>query len=167
MNTIRFDYDIYFRQNCIVPVCGIIFSILGIVLLLISLIRGYHDLDARNFKNEVIKGTFVFCIIVHLTIGCILPLAHGGIYMLFEKEKEAKHVSGKIEDMIDLPLYGGGKYYDENNQFKGHGKCIVIDGTKYYLMYGDLNVGDDITIRVLPKSKLVLELTINEEGGSL
>ncbi len=91
-------------------------------------------------------------------------LSRGGIHLIHEKEEDAVFISGKIEDSMDLSLYssGGTKYYTENHTFQGYGKCIVIDGTKYYLMYGDIKEGDDITIKVLPESKLILELTIND-----
>ena len=63
----------------------------------------------------------------------------------------------KIEDTFEIPFFGGMKYdVDQNN---GYGEGIVIDGTKYYLMtYGDYKEGDVVTIKVLPKSKLILEM---------
>ena len=62
----------------------------------------------------------------------IIPLARGGVHMLYEKEKDAVEIVGEIEYTLELPSLGGNKYGVEQNHRYGEG--IVIDGTKYYLM---------------------------------
>ncbi len=97
-----------------------------------------------------------------------IVLANSGIYLLHEKEKDWVVVTGEVEEISQLSQIEGGKYYDENDNFKGFGEKVIVNGSKYYLQYGDLNVGDHVIMKVLPKSKLVLELSVmsKQDDGS-
>lgn len=162
----QFDYNTYYRINFELPFRSVIFGLIVIVstaLIVVKKFKNNHYIDLKSFILDNSKQLFVIAIALSIMLVHIPSLARGGIYLIQEKEEDAILISGKIEDFMKLSLYSSGnKYYDKNSTFQGYGECIVIDGIKYYLMYGDLKKGDDVTVKVLPKSKLILEFTIND-----
>lgn len=148
-----YDYDIYFRQNCIVPLCLALFCLVFFIYSLVMIIK---DRGASSPKKIIVSILFLFISLFLLIIN-LYPLFRGGIYLLFEKETDQIQVSGKIEDTMEIDFYTGQKYDTENNH--GYGEIIVVNGKKYYLTtYGDFGVGDDVILDVLPKSGFVLKM---------
>ena len=83
------------------------------------------------------------------------------VVALREKEKDAVIISGTISEVFDLPQIGFtyGRIYPN----KGYGMGIVLGDIKYYLPnLGEFTVGDRVSAKVLPKSKLVLEMVFAE-----
>ena len=148
-----FDYNMYYRQNCIVPLCLLVFSILLLVLDVIGILK---NKQASTPKSIVVEVVFLF-IFVFLIVVNLAPLIRGGIYLLSEKESDKTQISGVIEETGEIGFYTGQKYGVEQNL--GSGETITIDGIKYYLVtYGDYREGDVVTLEVLPRSKFVLSI---------
>ncbi len=153
----KYDYGVYFRQNCIIPL---------LILLFLAFIfaRCSYNLIARitlssfmeSLKKNAKTGILLLVCFLLICINAII-LLRGGIYLLFEKEADAVEISGVIEHTVEIDGITGGKYGVKNNY--GRGEALIIDGKKYYLTtYGDLKVGDRVVMLVLPKSKFVLEI---------
>ena len=154
----QFDYNIYLLDNCLYRLLFFVPTIICLVVATVNAVREYHNNHSDNTSlKPVLKWIAFFVAAVIVASANVIPLLRGGIYLLFETEKEAIRITGEIEDTFEIPFFGGMKYdVDQNN---GYGEGIVIDGTKYYLMtYGDYKEGDVVTIKVLPKSKLILEM---------
>lgn len=148
-----FDYNVYFRQNCVVPVA---FLLVTIFVVSSQIARWWNNNGASTNVTRLTRALAV-CIFVFLFIVNMIPLIRGGAYLLIEKESDVIQVQGTIEDTIELGSIGGAKYQVEQNH--GYGEAIVIDGSKYYLMtYGDYRIGDNVVIDVLPRSSLVLRI---------
>ncbi|MCH5316660.1 MAG: hypothetical protein J1E05_01670 [Eubacterium sp.] len=144
-----YDYNVYLRQNCIVPLCLALFTLIWFIGFLVSFLK------EKNKKQ--LKFILFFLIPAFLITINLFPLLRGGIYLLFEKETDQIQVSGKIEDTMEIDSYTGQKYDTENNH--GYGEIIVVNGEKYYLTtYGDFGVGDDVILDVLPRSGFVLKM---------
>ena len=149
------NYETYFRQNCVIPTLLILFCIILIVIFIFKAVSNIHYKSIKTY--EILKLAFFLLIFVFLISVNIPPLARGGIHLFFEKEKDAIAIEGQIEDTFELSWFGGSKYGVEQNH--GNGEGIIINGTKYYLMtYGDLKKGNSVSIKILPKSKLILEI---------
>ena len=152
-----YEYNIYYRQNCIIPIILILFIGLLMVKIGWNLFKKFSTI---NFY-QCVKENIPQCIFL---IGCLFLIAinsihlfRGGIYLLTEKESDVININGTIEETIEIDFLTGSKYNVENNH--GRGEAIVINGTRYYLTtYGDLKVGDNVSITVLPKSKFILEI---------
>lgn len=151
-----YDYNMYYRQNCLVPLFIIVFCSPGLIIAVVSFIK-----NCRSHSVEgVLKAAFVASIFLFLIIGNVIPLVRGGIYLLFEKENDAIQLSGQIEKTIELAHYGGGRYGSTENNH-GYGEAIVVNGETYYLTtYYDFKVGDNVVIDVLPRSRIVLRLEL-------
>ena len=141
-----FDYGVYFRQNCIVPLLLLLFFA-------VLLIRVGYRLVLRLSKNFCLGAlkensltlVLLAVLILFITISAV-PLLRGGIYLLFEKESD-----------VEIDGITGGKYGTENNN--GRGEALIVNGAKYYLTtYGDLKVGDSVVMSVLPRSRFVLNI---------
>lgn len=152
-----FDYGVYFRQNCIVPLLLLLFFA-------VLLIRVGYRLVLRLSKNFCLGAlkensltlVLLAVLILFITISAV-PLLRGGIYLLFEKESDAVEMSGVIERTVEIDGITGGKYGTENNN--GRGEALIVNGAKYYLTtYGDLKVGDSVVMSVLPRSRFVLNI---------
>ena len=157
----QFSYDTYYYQDCILHCCALLFSSLVGVAAVKEIIKKYRTKHFRRTQYlilEILKDIMIVGIIANLITVSLIPLMRGAIHLLYEKEKDAVEITGEIEEVYALPFYGGGKYYDENNIHQGYGKVMVIDETKYHFMYGDFGEGDVVSIKVLPKSKKILEI---------
>ena len=148
-----YDYNVYFRQNCIVPLCLAVFSLILCIISFVSFFKGRVTQPNKKYIAFIaFISTSLFLMIINL-----FPLFRGGIYLLYEKETDQIQVSGKIEDMIEIDFLTGAKYRTENNN--GNGEIIVVNSKKYYLTtYGDFDVGDYVILHVLPRSRFVLKL---------
>jgi hypothetical protein len=134
------------------------FSIIALTVFIVGYVRYFRSEVSHRSYVEIAKMIIGLAVILFLMMVQIIPLSRGGIYLLFEKENDAIEITGEIENTFEIPSVGGMKYNVKQNH--GSGEGIVIEGTKYYLMtYGDFREGDIVTIKVLPKSKLVLELS--------
>ncbi len=154
----QFDYEIYRLDNCVYPVFFLMFSIIALTVFIVGYVRYFRSEVSHRSYVEIAKMIIGLAVILFLMMVQIIPLSRGGIYLLFEKENDAIEITGEIENTFEIPSVGGMKYNVKQNH--GSGEGIVIEGTKYYLMtYGDFREGDIVTIKVLPKSKLVLELS--------
>ena len=158
---LTFDYSVYYRQNCIVPIWFLL--VFGIPFLVIGIIHSIKTIKAiirkqYSFSLKNCVGTlFMLCIWGFMFVTNASQLLRGGIFLLFEKESDTILLSGVIEETGEMRHYFGGDYDVEQNH--GYGETITINGTKYYLQtYGDCKIGDVVTIEVLPKSKFVLSI---------
>ena len=151
----KYDYSVYYRQNCVVPLILALFSLAFLSYVLIVF--------WRSGKKESTDYAKVF---LFLCIGCFLlginvvSLSRGGIFLLFEKETDQIQIEGIVEETIEIDSLTGAEYRDDNPfRNHGHGEALVIKGEKYYLTsYGDTKVGDYVRLSILPKSHFVLEL---------
>ena len=163
-NIITYDYDVYFRQNCIVPLCLALFCLIFFISFLVSILKEGGK-PAPPLKKAISYIPFILIPLCLMIIN-LFPLFRGGIHLLYEKETDQIQVSGKIEETMEIDSYTGAKYDTENNH--GNGEIIVVNGEKYYLTtYGDFGVGDDVVLNVLPRSGFVLEMQrANSTSGS-
>ena len=153
-----YDYYVYYRQNCIIPLILLFFSSVLFFLQIYSLWK-----ERITYSTKDIMVSFLFlCIALFLMIANIVPLVRGGAYLLVEKEEDAIQVSGEVEGTIEIDFVTGAKYRVENNN--GSGEAIVVNGVKYYLTtYGDIQAGDYVTLDVLPRSGFVLKMEHNND----
>ena len=149
-----YDYNVYFRQNCIVPLFFAVFSLIVFIGMLVSFLkaRAVPNSKANNILTIFFTFLQLYCFIIFS-----IPLFRGGIYLLFEKETDQIQVSGIIEGTAEIDSLTGAKYDTENNA--GNGEIVIVNGKKYYLMsYGDFGVGDHVILHVLPRSGFVLKM---------
>lgn len=149
----KYDYNVYFRQNCAVPMVLLLFVVFLFILNIHSLVED----GVPNTPKDVFHACCFMCIFLFLMIVNIIPLARGGAYLLIEKENDAIYMSGTIEDTLEIGFLGGQKYPVDRNH--GYGEAIVVNGERYYLTtYGDFQIGDRVAFAVLPRSGFVLEM---------
>lgn len=153
----KFDYNMYFRQNCILPLFFGTLSIIVLTIMVISLCKDFFSQNSPGWlKANLSELLFLLIPLIILTLN-IVNISRGGIFLLSEKEKDAVNVTGVIERTIEIDSLTGSKYGVENN--RGFGEIIVVDGKKYKLMtYGDLREGDFVKMEVLPRSGYVLRI---------
>lgn len=153
-----YDYNVYYRQNCILPLILLFFSSILFFLQIYSLRKERHTYSPK----DILFSIFFLCVALFLMIANIVPLVRGGAYLLAEKEEDAIQVSGTVEGTIEIDFVTGAKYRVENND--GNGEAIVVNGKKYYLTtYGDIQVGDYVVLDVLPRSGFVLKMEQNND----
>ena len=151
----KFAYEEYYRQDCIVPLLLIFFSAIILIKIIVSMIRKYMGGGLLNFiKGNTLNMLFFIVFISLITIN-LIHLLRGGIHLLYENQQHAIHISGFIENTDEIDAFTGSKYSVEQNN--GNGVSIVVNGVKYYLMtFGDLKTGDYVSLEVLPKSGFIL-----------
>ena len=184
MIKMQFDYSDYHWQNCWCPMVFLLLTTLALIWVIVwiikeskdpnlykgnervELISGYAEIyneskDSERYRarkrSRKIAEYIASVLIMGVLMGTLIfDLANGGIFLLFEKEEHSIEMTGEIEGIID-PRHVYGKYIvDEKHVY---GEFIFVDGQKYYLMTsGDLTEGDTVSMRVLPRSKFVLEI---------
>lgn len=158
-----FEYDAYWRNLCSVPVFGIVWSV--IILLVGIIVLAYFAISKKKEKMVITLVTLLLAI-VFLPLNNrndIINLQNGGIYLLEEKEDAAITGTGTIENIVEpSELFPQFKGY-HNGKYK-YGADITIDG-KIYLAIdsGDFDVGDRVIITYLPKSRVILSIYAVDE----
>lgn len=147
----KFEYNEYYRLLVIASICIMTFSLIGILINIILLIKnnGYIKFDKRIIK-------YLVSIIVHaffFSLGAA-PFKHGR-HLITEKETDKINVIGEVDCIKET--YGINKYvYKDENSFAYY---IYIEGQEYYIMYiGDIKIGDKVEVEYLPKSKVILSI---------
>ena len=155
----EYDYSVYYRQNCILP---ILFSSFCLILLTVFVVSVCKKLSAHE-PLDILQSVLILVTFLLLTTLNLTPLFRGGFWLLFEKENDAVTITGTVEETDEI-RFAGAKYGVENNN--GFGETLVVDGVKYYLMtYGDTEVGDTVTLKVLPRSRIVLGLYGSDQNS--
>ena len=155
----NFEYEVYFRQDCVVPLLFLLFNLVFVVAIVINMIKVIVQFGISTFWDNCPKYIVGLLIGLLLVSYLLVPLVRGGFYLLFEKKQDAVIIEGEVQELFENGSFGAPRYGIEQN--KGRGEGIVIDGVKYYVMtYGNIRRGDRVRMRVLPKSKFVLEWTI-------
>ena len=147
----KFEYNEYYRMLVIASICIMTFSLIGILINIILLIKnnGYKKFDKRIIKYLVSISVLTFL----FSLGAA-PFKHGR-HLITEKETDKINVIGEVDCI--KKTYGINKYsYNDVNSFARH---ISIDGEVYYIMYiGDIKIGDKVEVEYLPKSKVILSI---------
>ncbi len=159
-----YDYSVYYRQNCVVPIFICLFFLGMLILSIVSLVKDLRS-HTKERINSIFSAVIVVGIALYLFIESAIPLARGGIYLLFEKESDSVQVSGQVEETIEIAFYGGGKYGSTENNH-GWGEAIIVNGKKYYMTsYYDIKEGDYVVLDVLPRSRLVMKMQRSTQDG--
>lgn len=155
----RFDYKTYFWTNLVIPLLFLALSCFAGIGFVLSSTRKIVEQGFNSYMSDWISNiTSVFILFVLITVS-VIPLARGGIYLLFEKEKDSVIVEGVVSETFDTNEIFVTKYTLEGKIVFGGG--IVVDSKKYYCVsYGNIKTGDHVRIKALPKSTLILEWTI-------
>lgn len=164
----KFDYDSYRRVLCFTA----IFMLVCGILLLIGCIIGIFMFKKYLVSEGKIKGiikvvgiVLALCISVFFITYSFSHLCYG-INLINEKPNDALIVVGKIEEIKELrnPLphdyiYISNYIPDDYSIEERYAHLITISDKQYYIMIkGDLQVGDYVEIKYLPKSTIILEI---------
>lgn len=84
-----------------------------------------------------------------------------GVHLVKEKEVDKMECEGIVTDF--KKTYGNNKYvYNGKNTFAYY---IFIDDEKYYIMHtGDLEIGDKVVFKYLPKSRVILSIKEKQQN---
>lgn len=159
----KFRYNYYRKTLLIVPLFVIILILVMLFILSISIFNG------NNFTNLYLsKIIILLCLSISLSEFFIDSIGHlkYGIFLLVQKPINSLKTTGEIEKIKELknPFVHNYKYarrdYETENS---NAHLITISGKKYYFMIkGELKVGNKVEISYLPKSTIVLEVNIIE-----
>lgn len=161
----KYNYAVYLRHNCYTP---LFFGLFALILFIGVFVGAYKDnvFSGKKPDLEIIgKYVFALCTSVYLLWVTVVPLARGGLYLLFEDENNTIQVEGTIDKLEKTsPTIS---YYTKDHQLIGEGEALIVNGEKYYtISYGNKNLGDHVHLTVLPKSHFVLELYIIDSDSS-
>lgn len=158
-----FEYSSYWIQ---LVGNALVFAFFGVIVLLWGII--VHMFPNRfTLKRSKIKFFrqnrylhLYWCIISFLLL-CMISIRHMNIDLIFEKESDSRNANGVITNIE--PAKTDFKLYKEGSRvFPDY---ITINDTSYYIMdIGNFEVGDQVDIIYLPKSKIILSIyETNEE----
>ena len=86
-------------------------------------------------------------------------LAHGGIYLIGEKEEAAIALQGEISDMEELADFSFPRVKTQYEYEGYHGVQFTVNGVECAApIKGSLEVGDTVEVVYLPKSGYVLSI---------
>ena len=167
----KFDYD-YYRNVLLFVAIGMLIA--GIILMSTTL---YATIKGKPFANNsflnkkfmrILIFTLSICASLSFIVGSINRLKHG-IYLINEKPEDALVIQGEIEDIKEIKdpfehtykSIEGEEFEKYTTALELHAHLITISGKNYYFMIkGELKVGDNVEISYLPKSTIVLEVNI-------
>lgn len=156
----KFDYDYYKRSLFSVPVVLIaLFSCLLFVTIFFSIVGKKNVIE--NKIMSIVAYIILFCFILFGLIDSMGKLQYG-IKLNTETPNDTSTITGEIEKIEELknPFTHDYKIAPIG---RVNAQLITISGKKYYFMIkGDLEIGDKVEIKYLPKSTIVLEVNIIE-----
>lgn len=159
----KFDYKYLKNGLCIMEIIMLVIGVIIIVCYLIPIFN--KSFFAQNKIKKLLTSIFSLGISVFFLIHSITHLKYG-IFLLVEKPVDALKLQGEIEEIKEIrnPFIHDNKYaYRDYGVLNTHAHLITISEKKYYFMIkGDLKVGDYVEIKYLPKSTIVLEVNIIE-----
>ena len=180
----KFDYEYYRRVLFWVPLGALIFftfCILGTIVIAFIIKKPFNaDWMSSSLKEtlynfcgkKIVKLIFVFLMSLFFLTNMYAPIGRlkYGIFLRDETPKDALITKGKIEDIkiIKNPsthTYKSikGENFEKYTPLECDAHLITISEKEYYFMIkGDLQVGDYVEIKYLPKSTIVLEVKIIE-----
>ncbi len=136
-----YDYFEYYKVMFIAP---IVFFCFAALVTLVNLLK------QKNVKGKA----FSILTLMILLFVCLFPFVHG-IHLFLEKEEDSLELAGVITDIQDT--HGLNKY--RHNDHTAFASYVYIDGEKFYIMcIEDYQIGDEVVIEYLPKSKVVLSI---------
>ncbi|MCI5745157.1 MAG: hypothetical protein MR270_02605 [Erysipelotrichaceae bacterium] len=144
------------------------------VAIIIALIKIFFTKSKSNDapkKKFLLRKTYMICLLLIAVIFSTTEIwgrLKYGIYLLHEEPQDALVVEGEIENIVTIknPQYHTyksikGEEFEKYSNLERDAQIITISGNDYYFMIkGDLMVGDYVKISYLPKSTIVLEVTI-------
>lgn len=137
-----YDYSEYYKVICIAPM--VLFGFAALTTLI--------NLSKR--KKKVKENTLCILTLMIFLIYSIFPFVHG-FHLFSEKEANSLELTGVITDIQDT--HGLNKF--RHNDHVAFASYVYIDGEKFYIMcIEDYQVGDEVVIEYLPKSKVVLSI---------
>lgn len=170
----KFDYY-YYRRALLFTAIGML--ALGIILIGTTL---YATIKGKPFaNNSFLNNKFMRILIFMLSICASLFFItrsiselRYGIYLVKEKPEDALVIQGEIEEIKEFKnlfehnyqyIRNDGEEFEKYTPLECNAHLITISGKKYYFMIkGELKVGDYVKISYLPKSTIVLEVNIIE-----
>ncbi len=159
----KFRYNYYRKTLLLVPLFVIAFVLATLFILSMNIFTG------NNFsKFNLSKIIILLCLLICLSEFFIDSIGHlkYGIFLLTQKSSNSLKTTGEIEKIIELknPFVHNYKYARRDYETKNsNAHLITISGKQYYFMIkGDLQVGEYVEIKYLPKSTIVLEVKIIE-----
>ena len=170
----KFDYDYYRSVLLWVPLRTLIFftfCILGTIIIAIVIKNPFNNEGLNNFfSKKIVRLIYVLLMSLFFGANMLNPIGHlkYGIFLKDEKPQDALVIQGEIEEIKIIKNPNVHTYKSiEGEEFKKYtpAECdahlITISGKKYYFMIkGELKVGDNVEISYLPKSTIVLEVNI-------
>lgn len=172
----KFDYDYYRRVLFWVPLGMVIFfafCIVGTIIIAFTIKKPFNNEVLNNFcSKKIVRLIYVFLMSLFFMTTMLTPIGHlkYGIHLIKEKPEDALIAEGEIEEIkiIKNPsvhTYKSikGEEFEKYTPLECDAHLITISGKKYYFMIkGELKVGDNVEISYLPKSTIVLEVNIIE-----
>ena len=141
-------------QMCILPAGIALLSMAFLVRHLAGVIRQLRDTERAERGAAVFPRLFAIavCCIV-LFISC--TQLRRGIFLPFEREADLRTVSGTVTALQRdrfSPRFSPG-----NAETVSYGCVIEIGQEQFYcLAYGNVQTGDELTVRALPNSGIIL-----------
>ncbi len=146
----EFSYEYYKSTTFTWPLIGCIaFGLIGILVFINLCINVKCISNIKKIMNILLLFVIVFgliCNLFHFSYGYKIPL---------DKKDDAIIAEGEISS---IKKAFGSPYYKMEN-INTNGFLINVSGEIYYIMYiGDIEIGDKVELKYLPKSKIVLSI---------
>ena len=156
----KFDYDYYKVELCRYALIGLL---MGVIILFLGIFFIFYKKQKRNVKW--LCSIICFFIFIFYTITMAGQLKYG-LPLLKEFPIDALKIQGEIEDIKEIrnPFTHNFKYAAREYKSKNsNAHLITISHKPYYFMIkGNLKIGDYVEIIYMPKSTIVLEVSTIE-----
>ena len=145
-----FEYSRYVRTCLVVPAVAII----PCICMLIAWIFYFVQLLLKNKLTIEIFAKYILGMSIG---GFFLWLEgrqlffHGGIHLLYEKEKDVMEIHGNITEMVEVDKF----YFPvlKSSDGKSNGIEFTVDNVQCKAIEkGSLEIGDYVIVKYLPKS---------------
>lgn len=151
-----FSYFDYFVGNLVLPILCLAF----IAVPVFRLVRRTAGEIVRGEKPQVLRDyRVIILLLVLLAVAVIMIsiLLQGGIHLIYERPVSAVTVEGTIGELDRLNSFQNTRYIFRDESSSGY-RFTVDDVTCTGIAKGTLNVGDEVTMTYLPRSRFILSI---------
>ncbi len=144
-----FSIDEYIQRLFLFPLLTLCISVLILIAAIVWLLR------SKKIKQIIVSVLFIVSSVIAIN-GAYQNLKYG-FPLSQEDTSQTSQIIGEITKF---------ERAEQQQRFMVEGEYVVaylvtIDGEEYYFMpIGDLEIGDEVIVKFLPKSQIVIEFNI-------
>lgn len=163
---VLFSYSTYLWYSCIVPLIGFFIGLFCLAFSILKTFKRNKAILHSKTSSSMIGVLLPWLITVVFLFFSIQPLSNG-FCLLWEKESEAILTGGTVTEIQDVK-YSPRYVYQGDSAVRA--SWVTVDSVEqplYFMTAKDIEIGESLSVKYLPESRMVLGYGSDKDLESL